>query len=104
MPAKKQAWKRGDRVRPVKARQLFECMCCSNPATKRVGFTGTELCGVHLNALKRMMGWPNDPFATHRIGTMNRSEIRAAFGFLMLDTQPKPLISPIPTRKRAKKR
>lgn len=62
--------------------ETVECMVCHNPGKHQLGMPGDRapLCGVHVNQLRKMLGHPLDG-----LGGLTRREIRAAFGFVILD-------------------
>lgn len=54
------------------------CACCHNKANNWPG--GVPLCGVHVNQLKRRLGWPENPFVELR--GMSKEKVRGVLGFV----------------------
>jgi hypothetical protein len=63
----------------MKTDERVECACCRNKTLTKVG--GVPLCGVHVNQLKRRLGWPHNPFV--ELHGMTRESVRVALGFLV---------------------
>lgn len=62
---------------------FVECIVCGNRAKHRVGMDNTPLCGTHKNQLRRNAGFGMFGYLTH----LTRSDIRRAFGFLVVNDQ-----------------
>jgi hypothetical protein len=64
---------------PKEKMEMDECMVCHNKAKHQVGLPGqrVSLCGIHINQLKRLLGYPFGG-----VGMLSKKDIRRAFGFI----------------------